>query len=139
MTLSTLKDCCDKLSDTLTRLRTLGEDTRGRLLAGEPKLERDDAASPGQEAQSLAKEFDSTRQCLAICSDASERADSGKVHILKDIEIGKNGRQMLVATLGELFDARRVTLDEGAVQVVASSSDASLQELFRSQNRRLFD
>lgn len=58
------------------------------------------------------------------------------MHILEDIAIGKNGRQMLVATLGELFDARRVRLDEGAVQVVASSSDASLQELFRAQNRR---
>lgn len=63
MTLSALKDCCDKLNDTSSRLRVLGEDTRGRLLAGEarPGRGRGSTASPGREAQSLAREFDSTR------------------------------------------------------------------------------
>ncbi|KAI9147398.1 hypothetical protein HJFPF1_12418 [Paramyrothecium foliicola] len=137
MTLSTLKDCSDKLSDTLSQLRVLEEDTKGRLLTGEAKLKQGNIISSKQEVQSLSKEYDSTRQCLIICSDASERASSEKVHVLEDVTIGRNGQQMLIASFGELFDARRVRLDEGAVQVVASlSSDATLRELFTAQNRR---
>ncbi|EEU33415.1 uncharacterized protein NECHADRAFT_102316 [Fusarium vanettenii 77-13-4] len=139
MTLSTLKDCCDKLSDTLGRLRALEEDTKGRLQTVEVALEQNNT-SPAQEVRnetrSLAREFDSVRQCLSICSNASVWVNSGKVHTLEDITIGKDGKQMLIATLGELFDARRVQLGQGAMQVVASSSDASLQELFRAQSRR---
>ncbi|KAJ4232363.1 hypothetical protein NW759_002750 [Fusarium solani] len=136
MTFSTLKDCCDKLSDTLGRLRALEEDTKARLQAVEVTPEQSNTINSGKEAQSLAREFDSARQCLTICSDASARVNSGKVHILENITIGKHGKQMLIATLGELFDARRVQLGEGAMQIVASSSDTSLQELFRAQSRR---
>jgi hypothetical protein len=140
MTLSTLKDCCDKLSDTLGRLRALEEDTKGRLQTVEVAPEQNSKTSPAQEIQnetlSLAREFDSARQCLSICSNASVWVNSGKVHTLEDITIGKDGKQMLIATLGELFDARRVQVGQGAMQVVASSSDASLQELFRAQSRR---
>ena len=136
MTLSTLKDCCDKLSDTLGRLRALEEDTNGRLQAVEVAPEQNNKTSPAQETRSLVRELNSARQCLSICSDASVWVNSGKVHTLEDITIGKDGKQMLIATLGELFDARRVQLGQGAMQVVASSSDASLQELFRAQSRR---
>lgn len=120
-----LRECSDKLSDTLYRLRAHGEDTKSRLLAGQAIQEPGSILSPRSEARKLASEFDSTRQCLAICSDASERASSGKVHVLDDITVGKDGKQMLIATLGELFNARRVKIGEGAVQIVASSSDAS--------------
>lgn len=138
MTLLTLRECSDKLSDTLYRLRAHGEDTKSRLLAGQAIQEPGGILGPRSEARKFASEFDSTRQCLAICSDASERASSGKVHVLDDITVGKDGKQMLIATLGELFNARRVKIGEGAVQIVASSSDASLQELFKAQaqNRR---
>ncbi|RSL81040.1 hypothetical protein CEP52_017283 [Fusarium oligoseptatum] len=136
MTLSTLKDCCDKLSDTLGRLRDLEEDTKDRLQAVAVSPEQNNKTSPALETRSLAREFDSARQCLSICSDASVWINSGKVHTLEDITIGKDGKQMLIATLGELFDARRVRLGQGAMQVVASSSDASLQELFRAQSSR---
>ncbi|RMJ04969.1 hypothetical protein CDV36_014359, partial [Fusarium kuroshium] len=102
MTLSALKDCCDKLSDTLGRLRDLEEeDTKDRLQA---VAEQNNKTSPALETRSLAREFDSARQCLSICSDASVWINSGKVHTLEDITISKGGKQMLIATLGELFD-----------------------------------
>ncbi|KAH7125080.1 hypothetical protein B0J13DRAFT_455205, partial [Dactylonectria estremocensis] len=68
----------------------------------------------------------------AICSNASEIASSEKVHVPEDITIAKNGQQMLIATLGKLFDVKRIKISEGAVQMVASTSNASVQELFKS-------
>lgn len=137
MTLSALKDCCDELSDTLVRLRALEQQSENAIVTEKVVSGQGSSANPRHETQSLAKEFDSTRQCLTICSEASERVDSGKVHVLEDITIGKDGQQMLIASFGELFDARRVRIAEGAMQVVASSSsNASLQELFGAHYRR---
>lgn len=134
MTLLTLKECTDRLSDTLARLRAHEESTQSRLSSGtfieEPR------SMPGNEAQRLAREHDSVRQCLTVCSEADERASSGKVHVLDDIIIGENGEQMLISTLGDLYDARRVRLGDGAVQIVASTSEPAMQELFRARNRR---
>lgn len=133
MTLLTLKECTDRLSDTLARLRAHEGQTESRLSAGafieEPRRMQ------GNEAQRLAKEHDTVRQCLTVCAEADERASSGKVHVLDDITIGENGEQMLISTLGDLYNAKRVRLGDGAVQIVATTSDTAIQELFKSRRR----
>lgn len=90
---------------------------------------------PGNDAQKLAREQDTVRQCLTVCSEADERASSGKVHVLDDINIGENGEQMLISTLGDLYDARRIRLGDGAVQIVASTSDQAIQDMFKARRR----
>lgn len=135
-TLSTLKECTDRLSNTLAWLRAHGEDAQTRLSTGMLVQEPGGASDLRNDAQRLAREHDSVRQCLAVCSEADERASSGKVHVLDDITIGENGEQMLVSTLGDLFDAKRVSLSDGAVQIVASASEPAIQELIRARNRR---
>ncbi len=137
MTLSTLKECSDKLNDTLSRLSAHREDANGRLQAGGALQQPHNIdESSESETQRLTGELDSARQCLAICSNASQRASSEGVHVLEDIHVGDDGQQMLISTLGELFNARRVTVGDRATQVVGIVSDASLQEYFRAQNRR---
>lgn len=136
ITLSTLKDCTDRLGDTVARLRAHREEALGRLSTVAPIQEERSIPDLGTDAQSLAREHESVRQCLTVCSEADERASSGKVHVLDDITIGENGEQFLITTLGELFDARRVRLGDRAIQVVASASDLAIEELFKSRNRR---
>lgn len=136
ITLSALKDCTEKLSDTVAQLRAHGDEAQGKLLTGAPIQGPTTIPDLGADAQSLAREQESLRQCLSVCSEADERASSGQVHVLDDISIGKNGEQMLITTLGELFEARRVKLDDGATQVVASASDTTIEELFRTRLRR---
>jgi chromosomal replication initiation ATPase DnaA len=43
---------------------------------------------------------------------------------------------MLIATLGELFEANHVQIGEGALQVVASTSDETVRELFKAYAQR---
>ena len=133
MTLLTLKECTDRLSDTLARLRAHEEDAQSRLSTG--TFIEESRSMPGNEAQKLAREQDTVRQCLTVCSEADERASSGKVHVLDDITIGENGEQMLISTLGDLYDARRIRLGDGAVQIVASTSDPAIQEMFKARRR----
>lgn len=136
MTLSALKECSDKLSVTLAQLRAHGDISDNQLAAGVPLQELGTPLTPNSDARRLTGEYESVRQCLSICSGASETASSGKVHVLNDVTIAKEGQQMLIATLGELFEANHVRLGEGALQVVASTSDETVRELFKAHAQR---
>lgn len=135
MTLLTLKECTERLNDTLDRLRIHGAEVESRLSTRATAQQGDNIPPPTVETQRLANEHESVRQCLEICSEADKRATSKQAHILEDIVIGENGEQMLITTFGELFDARRIRLGDKATQVVASASDPAIQELFKARNR----
>lgn len=57
------------------------------------------------------------------------------MHVLDDMTIGENGEQMLISTLGDFYNVRRVRLGDGAVQIVASTSDPAIQELLKARRR----
>lgn len=60
---------------------------------------------------------------------------SGRVHILENVRVGDNGHQIFISTQGDHFHVRDATAGEGAVQVIGSISDASLQAYFQSQTK----
>lgn len=136
MTLSTLKECSDKLSDTLSLLYIHREDTVDRLQTKETPLPRGIEPDLELEAQRLAGELNSTKQCLAICTDASQLASSDRVHVLEDINVSDDGQQLFVSTLRDLFRVKGASAGDRAIQFVGTVSDSSLQEFFRMQNRR---
>ena len=47
--------------------------------------------------------------------------------------MGRNAEQLLITSRDQLFEARRVTLSDGAKQVIMSTTDASLQQFIASQ------
>ncbi|CAM1504929.1 Fc.00g025200.m01.CDS01 [Cosmosporella sp. VM-42] len=136
MTLSTLKECSDKLSDTLSLLHIHREDTVDRLQTKETPLPRGLEPDPELEARRLATELNSTKQCLAICTDASQLASSDRVHVLEDINVSHDGQQLFVSTLRDLFRVKGASAGDRAIQFVGTVSESSLQEFFRMQNRR---
>lgn len=140
MTLSALKECSDKLNNTLVQLRAHEDISDNQLLAGgrveRPLQEPRTLSAPNGDAQRLTGEYESVKQCLRICSGASKTVSSGAVHVIKDVTIAKEGQQMLIATLGELFEANNVQIGEGALQVVASTSDETVRELFKAYAQR---
>lgn len=133
MTLMTLKECADKLSDRLSYLHFHGEDIARRLEAGNTRTQPQPVTEESTESKGeLLDEKESAKQCLAICSEASKRTVSPGVHVLEDISVGSHGQQILISTLDQLFEARHVTLGDGAIQMILSSSDKSLQEFVKT-------
>jgi hypothetical protein len=84
------------------------------------------------EQEGIREEINSTKQCLAICSDASRRAQQERTNVFEDVSMADDGHQVIVSTLGDLISATRVTAGARSVQLMGQMSDDSLQQL--SQN-----
>ncbi|EGY20842.1 uncharacterized protein VDAG_02366 [Verticillium dahliae VdLs.17] len=118
VTLLALGECSERLNNVLLYLRANdGQGTR-RLFAGEAPDVRKSA--PGADGQFRRR----------VCESHSTMRG---VHVVEDVKVGMGGQQMLISSLDRLFEARRITLDDGAVQVIMSTSDASVQEFFRTR------
>ncbi|KAH7029676.1 uncharacterized protein B0I36DRAFT_244124, partial [Microdochium trichocladiopsis] len=76
------------------------------------------------------------KQCLAICDRAASKASSEAVHVLEDVDIGRDGQQMLIASLGELFQVKGVKLGERATQIVRALPSSAIDELIRNIAKR---
>jgi len=62
------------------------------------------------------EEKDSIKQCLDICAQASEQMDKVHVNVFEDVSAAQDADQVIVATLGDLISAKRVTAGVGATQ-----------------------
>ena len=69
------------------------------------------------------------KQCLSICAQASKQADQTRINVFEDINMADDGYQVIVATLGDLILARRVTIGARSTQLMGQMSDDSLQQL----------
>lgn len=82
------------------------------------------------------EEVESIRKCLAICADATDEASKGRVNIFEDVKMSDDGHQVIVATLGDLISAKRITVGSRSVQVLGQMSDDSLQQSLKSAAKR---
>lgn len=128
LTLSTLKDCSTRITDTLTQLEGYRQrqlDKRAATMQLDPELDR----------RRLQSEASSTEQRLEFCEGASYRASQARVHILENIVAGNNSTQMCVSTLNELFNIKGATAGHGSFQFFGSTSDRGLTEILKMQNQ----
>ena len=91
------------------------------------------------EQERLQEEKDSVKQCLAICSQASEQVGQVRTNVFEDVSTAQDAHQVAVATLGDLISARRVTAGVGSTQWLGQMSDASLQQLSRDRGHVAMD
>jgi hypothetical protein len=131
ITLSALTDCSDKLEMTVSHLKA-------HIIEAERIDDERPAPGPDQnieeEAARLVSEQRSVEQCLAICTEASDKATSDRVHHLEDVNVGENGQQVFVSTLGDLFNLKGVYAGDRSIQFVGSVSDTTLQKYFQYQS-----
>jgi chromosome segregation ATPase len=85
------------------------------------------------ERKRVQEEMDSIKQCLAICEQASEQAEKFRTNVFEDVSAARDAHQLVVATLGDLISAKRVTAGRSATQWLGQMSDASLQQLSRDR------
>ena len=90
------------------------------------------APSDPSEHERMAEEFESIRQCLNICMQASEEAEKVRVNIVEDVTTAEDSRQILVSTVGDLITARRVNAGARSLQCIGQMSDETLQHMSRT-------
>ena len=83
-------------------------------------------SSEPSEHERMAEEFESIRQCLSICMQASEEAEKVRVNIVEDFTTAEDSRQVLVSTVGDLITARRVNAGARSLQCIGQMSNETL-------------
>ncbi len=128
-TSNALKECKERLADTTAELEEhlqkinnrLENSSRGVSTLGEQ------AAEHGR----VQEEKNGVEHCLKICARASQQADHVQTNVFEDVSVAQDSHQVVVATLGDLISARRVTAGARSKQWLGQMSDASLQQLSR--------
>lgn len=138
LTISTLKTCSYNLSDTIDRLESHRDNTEENLRLRSLVQDLNQKIDPGANRETLQNELESTKQCLSVCDRASQWASSGRVHVVEDISVGNDGKQICVSTLGDLFNIKGARAGHGSIQFFGSVSEGSLNDVLRSQNQRQY-
>jgi len=81
------------------------------------------------EQKQLQEDLESIKQCLVICTQASEQANHVRTNNFEDVIAGDEAYQLIVATLGDLISAKRVNAGVGTTQWLGQMADATLQQL----------
>lgn len=138
-TLSSLRVCSAKLSDTISELRSHQDATRDSLARSGPQP-RDPEMNLDLEVDMhmLRGELDSTERRLAICEHASARATPAQVHVIEDIRAGNDSIQICASTLGDLFNVKRAITGNGGFQFFGSTTPKSLEQILAIENQRHF-
>jgi chromosome segregation ATPase len=131
VTAKVLEEFQDKLTATTSDLKENLQKINNRLQR---------LSSPGTrivedttERKRVQEEIDSIKQCLAICAQASGKADQVRTNVFEDVSAAKDAHQLIISTLGDLVLAKQVTAGLGADQWLGQVSDATVQQLSRDR------
>ncbi|KAF7555084.1 hypothetical protein G7Z17_g2462 [Cylindrodendrum hubeiense] len=137
MTLSTVKCCKTIVTDHISLLQDLKQNTEASLHLESTRPPRDLGADAERDLERLRSEVDSTRQRLAFFEDASARASSGKVHVVEDITVGNNSSQVCASTDDLIsISVKRAKAGDGSLQFFGSMPSDLLVDLLKAQNER---
>jgi conjugal transfer/entry exclusion protein len=132
VTAKVLEEFQDRLTSTTSELNENLQKINIRLQrlssSGTRVLEEDTT-----ERKRVQEEIDSIKQCLAICTQASEKADHVRTNVFEDVSAAKDAHQLIISTLGDLILAKQVTAGLGADQWLGQTSDATIQQLSRDR------
>ncbi|KAK3357796.1 hypothetical protein B0T25DRAFT_449802 [Lasiosphaeria hispida] len=85
----------------------------------------------------LRDDIEISNQCLEVCKEASEQVRFRKIHTIGEVIADDDNDQVVITTLADLFDVRKVMAKNRTTQLVGSMSEESLQRLsgFRYSSR----
>jgi hypothetical protein len=129
-TSTTLENCKLGLGVTSSQLKMQLDEINNRMARLSQQAAILDDYAPGN--QTLKEELDSIKECLAICTKATEQVTKERVHVFEDVEMADDGQQVIVATMGDLISAKRITAGARSMQWLGQMSDASLQQLSKA-------
>ncbi|KAL7903980.1 hypothetical protein GGI35DRAFT_464557 [Trichoderma velutinum] len=65
----------------------------------------------GQNRCRFLMEFDTTKQCLAICNTAAIQASKQRVQAFGDVSVEDNSQQILVSTIRDLVNTKNIKIN----------------------------
>ena len=86
------------------------------------------------EQKKMQEEINSIKQSLAICAKASEDASTDRVNIFDEVTLGEDGHQVIVSTIGDLINARKISAGARSIQLLGQMSDVTIQNIGRHRD-----
>ena len=122
MTSRTLIENKDNLVQTISRLQA-------RLAA----LMLDEGPNHDRQMLRLQDDIRISKQCLEVCKEASSQVHYRKIHTIGEVMADNDTDQLVVTTLADLFDVRKVLAKDRSAQLVGSMTDETLQKVSASR------
>ncbi|XP_014550607.1 hypothetical protein COCVIDRAFT_31696 [Bipolaris victoriae FI3] len=130
-TITVLDDCKERLAYTSSQLRIHLADVLRRLDAFQGQT----FVHPNSNEQDkMREEINSIKRSLAVCAKASEDASAERVNMFDEVSLGEDGHQVIVSTVGDLINARRVSAGARSTQLLGQMSDSTLQAIGQRQS-----
>ncbi|KAI9709020.1 MAG: hypothetical protein M1828_002554 [Chrysothrix sp. TS-e1954] len=131
VTNNTFRQCQDALAHTVSEL----EQNLLKMNSASDSISHEFPNSDRYSAQRrrIQEEKTSLENCLGICSDASRQADQVRMNVVEDVTATDDSHQIVVATLGDLISARRITAGARSSQWLGQMSDLTLQQLSKDR------
>ena len=89
-------------------------------------ISNDDPESDRQRSR-LEQDINISRQCLEVCKQASEQVSSHKIYTVGEVIADDDTDQVVLNTLSDLFDVRKVLAKSRSAQLVTSTTDETAQ------------
>lgn len=124
-----LRDCKTGLKFTVSELRIRLQDADHRLQRLLHQSGREDDSEGVSLPRQTPEDLESIKQCLAICEEATEELAKERVNVFEDVHMTDDAHQIIVATLGDLISAKRISTGARSKQWLGQMSDGSLQQL----------
>jgi len=83
---------------------------------------------PSQVA-TLLEDINVAKQCLEVCKEASSQIQNRKVHMIGEVIADDDTDQVVITTLADLFDVKKVLAKNRTTQLVGSMSDQTAQKM----------
>jgi hypothetical protein len=131
-TSNTLENCKRGLDVTSSGLKMQLNDINKRVELLSQRSETLGGHVPDR--QNIEVELESIKQCLAICTKATEQVAQERVNVFEDVEAADDVHQIIVATLGDLISAKRIKVGARSRQWLGQMSDTSLQQLSKDRD-----
>ncbi|KAK0643197.1 hypothetical protein B0T16DRAFT_415488 [Cercophora newfieldiana] len=83
---------------------------------------------PSQVA-ALLEEINVAKQCVEVCNEASSQIQQRKIHVIGEVIADDDTDQVVITTLADLFDVKKVRAKNRTTQLVGSMSDQTAQKM----------
>jgi len=132
-----LEDCKAGLGLTTAELRARLQEAKNQLAKLSKQSRKIESPSTDEAGRIVTEEdFDSIKQCLSICQDATEQVTKARVNFFEDVTMTDETDQFIVSTFGDLISAKRITAGARSRQMLGQLSDESLQQFSRDSVAR---
>ncbi|KAK7592171.1 hypothetical protein V3481_006796 [Fusarium oxysporum f. sp. vasinfectum] len=87
----------------------------------------------------LQGDLQTSKQCLELCKNASEQVANQKVYTVGEMVADGDSDQVVITTLADLFDVRKVSSTNRSAQWIGSLSDETARQVSKDRYSSRFD